>query len=171
MAGGKEGSIDVSAVIADLSFDMAGTFPDDQTLAEFRCGKSANNRNRLGITLVLCHLLHDEFFLHKEGLSGLVLDLFRSEKLKRLASVSEYGEFVTDTDKREELARLALDSLGFVPEGESEKLAADRLATLDSVERERILELTRKAQEKARRLREEMARREAEEAASKMGRE
>jgi hypothetical protein len=88
-----------------------------------------------------------------------------------LAVVVRAKQFVADQERREELTRLTLDFLGFVPQGETETKAKDRLTTLNSVERAYLMEKTRQAQERARQLREEMARQEAEEAASKMSRE
>jgi hypothetical protein len=46
---------------------------------------------------------------------------------------------VAGTDRREELARLCLRALGLRPAGETAAQAEDRLATLNSVERRRVL--------------------------------
>ncbi len=49
-----------------------------------------------------------------------------------------------DADRREELARRALDALQILPQGESRSQAFGRLKTLDSVERHIRQEMARK---------------------------
>ena len=74
---------------------------------------------------------------------------------------------MTDGDRREELVRLCLSELGIRPAGETVDEATDRLNTLDSVERVNVVRKTRKAEARARKIREEMARKRAEEAAAR----
>jgi hypothetical protein len=74
---------------------------------------------------------------------------------------------INDPDRREELVRLCLKGLGLIPQGESAAQAADRLTTLDSVERDRVIRETRQAEARAREIREAMARKRAEEAAAR----
>lgn len=98
----------------------------------------------------------------------------REFMLNGLTELSKYVKpdyLVADPEGREELARRYLAALGIVPEGETEDQSADRLTALDSVERARLIHATRESQKRARELREAMARRESEEAASKMSRE
>ena len=80
-------------------------------------------------------------------------------------------EFVTDPDRREELARFCLAELGLRPQGESVAQAKDRLTSLDSLERVRVLRDTQAAEARAQEVRQMMARRAAEEAAAKETRE
>ena len=79
--------------------------------------------------------------------------------------------FVTDPDRREELARLCLDKIGLRPAGESATVARDRMTTLSSVERERVLTETREAQKRIQKIQEAMKRKKAQEAAPAWGRE
>ncbi|HNR89837.1 MAG TPA: hypothetical protein PKM65_15985 [Spirochaetota bacterium] len=98
----------------------------------------------------------------------------KSFLMNGLTELSKYVKpdyLVGDPEGREELARRYLAALDLVPEGETAAQAADRLTALDSVERARLIGATRESQKRARELREAMARREAEEAASKMTRE
>lgn len=76
-----------------------------------------------------------------------------------------------DPDRREEWTRRLLAAWGFSVEGETEAQSADRLAALDTVEQRRLEAATRAAQKRAQELREALARKEAEEAASKWNRE
>jgi hypothetical protein len=61
--------------------------------------------------------------------------------------------------------------MGTLPAGESANQAADRLQTLSSVERARVIQQTLAQQERARKIREEMQRKEALEAAARANRE
>ena len=80
-------------------------------------------------------------------------------------------KFVTDPDRREELARVALARLGFRPAGETLAQAQDRLTTLNSSERARVMKAARAAEERARQIREALVRKAAEESADKFTRE
>ena len=79
--------------------------------------------------------------------------------------------FVSDPERREELARLALKALGLRPAGETGVEAQDRLTTVSSVERRRVILGTRNAQRRAAEIREAMRKKAAEEAAAKASRE
>jgi hypothetical protein len=80
-------------------------------------------------------------------------------------------KFVTDPDRREELARVALARLGFRPAGETLAQAQDRLTTLNSAERARVMKAAQIAEQRARQIREELVRKAAEESADKWTRE
>ena len=64
---------------------------------------------------------------------------------------------VADADRREELRGCAWRGLGLRPRGETVAHATDRLTTLDSVERVRVVSQTRGAEARARELRRKMA--------------
>jgi hypothetical protein len=100
-----------------------------------------------------------------------MLSFLKGSHLKNLANTVEAREFVQDMERREELIRVCLHALKLYLEGENRSLARDRLNALDSIERKRLMAKSRAAQERARKLREAMARQKAEEAASKMYRE
>jgi hypothetical protein len=80
-------------------------------------------------------------------------------------------KFVTDPDRREELARFSLARLGYRPAGETVPQAQDRMTSLSSAERARVLQASRAAEERARSIREALARKAAEESADKFTRE
>jgi hypothetical protein len=100
------------------------------------------------------------------GAWGLLTD-----ELRRVAEHVSAEALVDDPDHREELARRALRALDLVPAGETEAQAADRLSALDSVERARVLEATRAAEERAAEVRAAMHAKAAAEAAAKASRE
>jgi hypothetical protein len=80
-------------------------------------------------------------------------------------------KFVSDAERREELARFCLARLGFRPFGETKPQAEDRLTSLSAAERARVLQASRKAEARAREVREALARKAAEESADKYTRE
>ena len=64
-------------------------------------------------------------------------------------------------DRREELVRVLLASIDVRPAGETIEQSFDRKATLDSVERSKVMQATIAAEKRARKIREAMARKAA----------
>jgi hypothetical protein len=116
-------------------------------------------------------LLRDDWFVARPQLAEVTWRFLQSDSLTQLAKLVRAEVILNDPDRREELVRLCLKGLGLCPEGESAAHAADRLTTLDSVERERVIRQTRQAEARAREIREAMARKRAEEAAARYSRE
>ncbi|MGE0488907.1 MAG: hypothetical protein AB7S38_06800 [Vulcanimicrobiota bacterium] len=158
-----QGSVVVGAVVSDL-LQRLGAEPLDREAMQGFVGDD-KSRNRLRITLVACWLLADPALLDYPELPDKAL-VWLEEGFQELAALVDPTLFVTDPDRREELARLCLDSLDLLPAGESRAQAQDRLTTLSSVERERVIQTARQAQERARLVREELARKQAAEAAA-----
>lgn len=102
--------------------------------------------------------------------TAAILRLFDRD-VRALAGHLRADALVQDPDRREELARLALRAAGAVPAGESAAQAADRLATLDTVNRAELVAAAAAAEAHARAVREAMARKRAEEAAARAMRE
>ena len=127
-------------------------------------------RNLLRLILICCWLLHDDWFIEHGRLSKGVFALFH-KGLGALARLVDAELFVTDPDRREELVRLCLGALSHRPEGESEAQAADRLTTLDSVNRHKVIEDVKEREKRARKLRKKMEEKRAREAAAKASRE
>ena len=116
---------------------------------------------------VVLWLLRDDWFLARPELAETTWKFLQSDSLAQLAKLVPAAAIISDSDRREELVRLCLRDLGLRPEGESAVQAADRLTTLDSVERERVIRQTRQAEARAREIREAMARKRAAEAAAR----
>ena len=127
-------------------------------------------RNRFAVTLILCWLLSDDWFRQIKPETGNLLRLLDAEAAQLAAQVAA-RKFVVDPDRREELARVALARLGFRPAGETLAQAQDRLTTLNSTERVRVLQAARAAEERARQIREALVSKAAEESADKWTRE
>lgn len=163
------GNPHAGAVVHDLILELGGA-PRlrDRAAAFGPSGNTTPAHRRLA--LVACWLLADERLrgCPEPGERAL---RWIEEGLGPLAAAEKHSSFVSDPDRREELARSCLAALGLRPRGETPETAADRLASLDSVERKNLIEATRAQREKARQLREAMRRKEAEEAAAKANRE
>jgi hypothetical protein len=162
------GEVRVDAVIADLirQFQVS---PDLGTLAQFQ-GSTPKDRNRLAIVLLLAWLLTDEWF-KKRGDVAQKLPSAVASAAADLAPSTAAEVFTKDPDRREEMARLALARLDYRPKGESIAQAQDRLSSISAAERTRVIQAARAAEERARAIREALAKKAAEESADKYTRE
>ena len=166
---GKTGTVSVWAVVADLIYDMVELLPSVDKCSHF-INVSSKDINWLQLVLITSWLLHDKCF---KGNLDAVMPTFNllNTQLKELADVVEAENFVIDPERREELVRFCLKALNLIPEGETQAQALDRLKALDSIERVRVMREAKKREEHARKVREAMKKRKAQEAASKVMRE
>ncbi len=158
------------AVIGDCLREACGVTASREKLAEFHLNQTGANRNWINLTMIACWFYHDEWFIARKLPADSVLKLF-DHHFVSLAKLVKAELFLSDPDRREEFVRLCLDAVGLRPSGESGTLAADRLKTLDSIERDRVIKAAKAAEKRAAEIREAMAKQEAIEAASKMPRE
>jgi hypothetical protein len=167
-----DGLVEVGAVVFDLLRDLGGKVLSAKEAGKFLLSNpnSKDERNHLRLVLIASWLLHDIWFRTRGQFAHQAFELLTAG-LKEVAALIDPPKFVSDPDRREELSRLCLKGLGLRPAGESIEQALDRLTTLDSVERVRVVKAAREAEERARLIREEMARKAAEEAAANYGRE
>lgn len=166
---GSSGRVQVAAVVHDL-LRLLGGAADTARLSVFQGDDARRDRNRLSLTLILCWLLSDDWFCKTRPAAETVLQLL-DEGASDLAKQVTSRKFVVDADRREELARFALARLGFRPAGETLAQAQDRLTSISSAERARTLRASREAEQRARAIREQLARKAAEESADKWTRE
>lgn len=166
------GQVEVAAVVFDLLRDLGATQLTQKAVGQFKVSNSKlkDEGNHLRLVLIASWMLHDIWFRSRGKFADSAFELL-SAGLKEVAALVDSKKFVSDPDRREELARLCLKGLGLRPAGESVAQAQDRLTTLDSAERVRVVKAAREAEERARLIREEMARKAAEEAAANYGRE
>ena len=116
---------------------------------------------------IVLWLLRDDWFIARPELAERTWWLLQSDALTHLPKLVGPDATINDPDRREELVRLCLRGMGLHPDGESAAQAADRFTTLDSVERERVIRQTRQAEARSKEIRAAMARKRAEEAASR----
>lgn len=165
--------LNVAAVVNDAIRDLGGESIPPNNAGRFSYEPSQNahqERNRLQLVLLSCWLLHDQWFRSRAKFARQSVQ-FLTERVPELAKVIAAQKFIADADRREELARIFLDSLDLRPLGETVEQANDRLATLSSTERQRVIQESRAAEQRAREVRAAMAKKAAEEAAATYGRE
>jgi hypothetical protein len=167
---GGRGSVEVAAVVGDLLRELGGQPLLPAEAAVFQSNKLKIDRNRLSLVLLGCWVVHDPWFRQRPASTPAVRALLAGG-LRELAEVTPAGQFVTDPDRREELARVCLRELGLRPAGESLAQAKDRLTTLNAAERARVVEAARKAEQRAADIRDAMRRKAEEEANAKATRE
>ena len=166
---GPSGRIHVAAVAADLAKAL-GVSVNATDVAALEGADPRRDRNRLSITLLLCWLLADEWFAQNKMSAEAVLELLAKGSVQLGEQVAS-RKFVTDPDRREELARFSLARLGYRPAGETVAQSQDRLTSLSSAERARVVQASRAAEERARAIREALAKKAAQESADKFTRE
>ena len=171
----------VAAIVNDVASRLGARLPaaalvrlaGDGRAENYRGKDSRADDNRLGVCAVLAWLLADDWFVAACPLPAAMdslVDLL-GDTAAGLAQATRAVQFVGDPERREELARVALARLGYRPAGETPEQAADRLTAISGVERRRLLEASRASEERARAIRDALARQAAEEAADKWSRE
>ena len=155
----------LNAILCDHFRAMRFDFDTTVVLNRFQA-RTASHR---AVSAVMIWLLHDPWFLERSELLEPMCDLVCDTCWEQLSSLVPAEAFVHDPDRREELARFCLSELGYRPLGESVEQAADRLATLDTVERERVLTAMLASEKRTREIREAMAQAKAMESASRYG--
>ena len=163
---GNTGRVDAAAVVADLLREL-GSINIPPTLPARLRPPTMNQvqRNVIQTTLVVAWLLHDPWFRERNQASNA--EKFLLYGTEDPAALVNARQWVADPDRREELVRLCLEALGLRPAGESQAEARDRLTTVSSVERRRVLHATRTAERRAAEIREAMRKKAAEEAAAR----
>lgn len=168
MSKGKPEGTNVAAVVADLLEDLGTPLGEGVTAGEVAGWNATGvaDRNWLRLVLVTCWLCHDGW-LREEARHAVKVKGFLQRGLRPLAGLVAADLFVTDPDRREELARALLAALGLRPAGENEAQASDRLRSLSSVERAKVVAETKAQAERARKLREKMEAEAARQAAAR----
>lgn len=166
---GRAGSVFVPALVNDVLL-MHGARASARALARFDEAEQKPGRNRLALVMIGAWLVADEWFQYAAPAQEAMLDVLDAD-LRELAAGSPAHQFVHDPDRREELVRIVLARLGYRPEGESVEQATDRLSSISGSERRRLLEASRASNQRAKEIREALARKAAEESADKWSRE
>jgi hypothetical protein len=126
--------------------------------------------NRLQWILAACRVLWHPWLRGSAGPKNAIERLLVQE-LPGLAAVVPADSLFREEERREELVRRVLRAASQILPGESATETEDRLRQLDSVERHRVLAAAAEREQRARQVREEMARKAAAEAAAKVSRE
>lgn len=163
------GTVVVAALVNDLA-RMHGTRLPPASLGAFAGTAPHVDRNRLALVMIAVWLLADEWFLAR-SLEPALLARLLTDPMAELAGGTPAHKFVNDPDRREELARVVLAFLDYRPDGESLAQATDRLSAISATARRSLLAASRASEQRARQIREALARKAAEESADKWTRE
>ncbi|MCB1169361.1 MAG: hypothetical protein KDK25_03455 [Leptospiraceae bacterium] len=155
------------AVVQDTVFHLGGPALAPSIRKEIKSMKASG---RISFVLLACYILSDPIFASRKDLLPAALELL-SHGFIELSAVARASDFVLSTDRREEMVRLCLNSLGLLPEGEKKEMAANRLEALDTVRRVSLMKKATELRKRQEELRKAMERKAAEEAASKWSRE
>jgi hypothetical protein len=163
------GHVHVAALVNDL-LHRHGRRADPAALLRFDVRQPTIERNRLALAMIAVWLLADEWFVQAKIAHEALLSVLDGG-VAEMAAVTAAHKFAADPERREELVRNVLARLGLRPAHETEQQATDRLSATSSIERRRLIEASRAAQERARAVREALVRKAAEESADKWTRE
>jgi hypothetical protein len=168
---GNAGAVHVAALVNDL-LALHGQRATLAALEHFTATGAdvRSERNRLALVMITVWLLADAWLIDAALPQHQLLHLLGAV-VTELAQAGVAHQFVEDPDRREELVRVALARLDYRPAGETVAQAADRLSRISGVERKRLLEASRAAEQRAAEIRAALARKAAEESADKWSRE
>lgn len=166
---GEKGVVQVAAVVSDLLQELGGP-PLQSTEIASLTPTQPEERNRLRLILIASWLLSAPPLEDIPSLALLARQFILND-LNALGSRIAADKFLTDPERREELVRLMLKALKLRPQGETIPQAVDRLQAIDTVERQRVLDDSKRVQEALERRKEELRARAAAEAAAKISRE
>ncbi len=163
---GAAGLVHVDAIARDV-LSSRGIDVPITALAALSSPISPREHPRLA--LLICWLLVEPQLQWPNDPNALLaLLLIRARELAVHLSAEAV---IADDERREELARLTLMALGQRPAGESLVQARDRWLAVSTMERARLVDASRAAEQRARAIREALARKAAEESADKWSRE
>ncbi|MFN6130533.1 MAG: hypothetical protein ACK57G_12905 [Planctomycetota bacterium] len=167
------GSKGVIALLSDFFRRFGDANPmqrGDPFLAKLNSSKfTASHQRHLGLLSLAVWLFYDPWFEARKELSESMWQLLRGDTFQSISQLLNPRTVLSNPDRREELVRVCLNGLDLRPEGETIPQATDRLMSLNSIERERILKETAAAEKRAREVREAMARAKALESVSRYG--
>lgn len=96
---------------------------------------------------------------------------FWFEELSEASLYVKFKEWISDDERAEEMVRLLLDCCEIIPDGENQDEAADKLSSLSSTDRQKVLKQSYEAHERIMNIKREIAEKKAREAANTYGRE
>ncbi|TGM05274.1 hypothetical protein [Leptospira jelokensis] len=161
-------SVSLDALWFDVFFFRTGQGKTDVFPKSF---DSITNLNLKALHIILANLLNDKEAQIPEIPKESLFEYLTNTLPTLCDLVPNYNTWTTDAERAEELIRSVFHSLGIFPENETKEYFKDRYLSIDSRERIRILDETKKAQERAKEILRQLKQKEEEEAASKYNRE
>lgn len=166
---GQEGALFVAALVNDVLL-LHGQRASARALLAFQADADKPERNRLRLVAMCAWLLADPWFI-EAGVAHADLLRALGEAPAQLASIANASQFIGDFERREEFVRVVLARLAILPAGETQAQAENRLSAISGTERLALLAASRKAEERARKIRAQLAEKAAQESADKWTRE
>ena len=164
----REDGISVGALVSDL-FRLAGITLAAEKIREYGMADDDARRNEASLRALASWFLGDEAL--SAYLSAKALERIFGVTISALSAEHPAAKYAADPDRREEFARLLLSDCGLRPAGETAAQAEDRLQSLSSAQRRKMIAATREAEKRAREIRAALAKKAAEDAADKYTRE
>lgn len=118
---------------------------------------------------IACYVVSYPFF--RELSSPVWFEELVTNGLSEIAPLVKTEQWLNDEERAEELARIIMHACKQIPEGETATAAADRFASVNTVNRLKVIEESRAAIERTRELKRKMAEAKAREAANVYARE
>jgi hypothetical protein len=115
-------------------------------------------------------LLSNKDFVNNPAIEEQLYSFWFVE-LQLASAYVKFNEWINDDERAEEMVRLLLNCCKITPHGENEEEAADKLSSLSSVDRHKVLKQSYEAHERIMNIKREMAEKKAREAANTYGRE
>lgn len=115
-------------------------------------------------------LLSHPNFINSPSLEDKLYD-FWFEELFQASQYVKFNDWISDDERAEEMVRLLLHCCQIIPYGENNDQAADKLSSLSSAGRHKVLKQSYEAHERIMNIKREMAEKQAREAANTYGRE
>lgn len=115
-------------------------------------------------------LLHHQNFVNNPLIDDKLFS-FWFEELEEVSAYVQAKDWVGDDERAEEMVRLFLNWCEIIPDKESYDEATDKLSSISSVERHKVLKKSYEAHERIMNIQREMAEQKAREAANTYGRE
>jgi hypothetical protein len=162
---GAAGEIYTSALLNDVYRKISGNLVAAHPV-KVNCQKKAIKE--LELIQIVCWLLSHPSF---EAISCKWIPKFIDKNLSELAPLVKKESWISDEERAEELSRLVLLACGVIPAGETKAEAQDRLDSVNTVKRLKVIEESKAAMERAKAIRKKMAEKKAREAANVYGRE
>lgn len=163
------GHLAVAAFVNDVLL-LHGQRASADALRPFEAGGGKAESNRLQLAALCAWLLADPWFIAAGIAHGDLLRALAGAPA-HMAPTAAAGQFLDDPELREELARVVLARLDILPADETPAQAMDRLSAISGAERRALLDASRVAEQRARKIRAALARKAAQESADKWSRE
>lgn len=163
-----EERLHVGALISDL-FRKIGILLSTEKLQRYDTVESPEEGNLSKLRSLACWFLQDDYLIKlitEDSLFKII-----DETIPSLANEYRASRYIEDAERREEFTRRILSDFNLRPAGETLHQAEDRLQSLDSVERKRIIAASRESEKRAREIRETLAKEAARRAADKYTRD